>query len=306
MRLSRRIIPKLAQMICGAHGSSAGFEWPNFPYRSSWYLTQFFYEDCRLPYKHDGSTRITWVTNVLTELNEGKASYPDLPADDLITVIQELLMSVVLEHPEKHEAALADINNLLAVDNIHIRYEEGQYVFSGNSKTKRLIRPSVLKTAFEDFAQYIAANMRMSFWNWDKVSAKYKWIPSPEQHAKNLLLTFLNGKFGASLYTFDEIKAGAGKIDIFIALPEGEKVIVELKMCGHNYSLSYAAEGLEQLIHYMRNRDTDIGYLIIFDSRVRDFAQGFQANEPIDGFSISVSFLDLRPYVKLKDAPSDV
>lgn len=83
MRLSRRTIPRLAEMICGAHGSPGGFAWPNFPYRTSGKLTQFFYEDCGLPYKHEGSTRITWAVEVLQKLNEGQENAPDLLPDDL-------------------------------------------------------------------------------------------------------------------------------------------------------------------------------------------------------------------------------
>jgi len=246
-------------MICGAHGSAGGFEWPNFPYRSSWKLTQFFYEDSGLPYKHDGSTRITWVTEVLRELNEGKASDPDLPPDDLRRVIQELLTSVELDYPESHEGALDDVNRILAKDNLQVQYELGQYVLINTGKPRIVVKPTDLIRALEDFARYVSSDMRMSFWQFDKTTNRPKWTPSPEHHAKNLLLTFLNGRFGESVYTFEEIKAGAGKIDVYIALPNGEKIIVELKMCGHGYSETYAVEGLEQLVHYMENKDTNIG-----------------------------------------------
>lgn len=306
MRLSRRTIPRLAQMICGSHGSTGGFEWPSFPYRSSWYLTQFFYEDCCLPYRHDGSTRITWVTNVLKELNEGKASDPDLPPDDLITVIRELLTSVELDCPENHQGAMDDVNRILAKDNLRVLYENGQYTLLKTDKPRSLVQPTALKEALEDFIRYVATEMRMSFWRFDKTSDKYKWISRPEQYAKNLLLTFLNGRFGESVYTFEEIRAGAGKIDVYIALPKGEKIITELKICGHGYSETYAREGLEQLAHYMENKETDNGFLIVFDSRVRDFSKGFRETESVNGVIITVKITDCRPYVKLKNAPRDV
>lgn len=38
-----------------------------FPYRSSFYISQFF-EDCDLPFRHDGSTRAIWATDRLIEL----------------------------------------------------------------------------------------------------------------------------------------------------------------------------------------------------------------------------------------------
>lgn len=41
MKLSSKTITTLAEMICGRAGA-AGFKWPNFPYRSTYYLTEFF------------------------------------------------------------------------------------------------------------------------------------------------------------------------------------------------------------------------------------------------------------------------
>ena len=306
MKLTRRIIPSLAEMICGAHGTGGGFEHSNFPYRSSWYLTQFFYEDCRLPYKHDGSTRVSWVKEVLQELNEGNTSDTELPSDDIVTVIIELLTSVELDMPEKHQGALEDLNRVLAKDNFQVDYEMGQYSLTRTDKQRREVQPLALKEALEDFVRYVSNEMRMTFWKYDKEDGNYKWVSSPEQHAQNHLLTFLNGRFGDSVYTFEEINAGAGRIDVYIALPKGEKIVVELKICGHNYSATYAKEGLEQIAHYMKNKHTESGYLIIFDSRVRNFAKGFSEIEEIDGFKVSVRIADLRPYVKPNEAPYDV
>lgn len=50
----------LASIICGDN--------PNFPYRSSWYITKFF-KDNGFNYEHDGSTRAHWIASVLFELN---------------------------------------------------------------------------------------------------------------------------------------------------------------------------------------------------------------------------------------------
>ena len=163
-----------------------------------------------------------------------------------------------------------------------------------------------LRKCFDDFVDYIQSEKRMTFWKYDKAERKYKWVLSPEKHAKNLLLSFLNGRFGDSISAFDEIKSGAGKIDIFIVFPSGEKTLVELKMCGHRYSKTYAQEGIEQLAHYMENKGTKIGYLIVFDSRVRDFSKGFRDIETINEMSLFVRIADVRPYVKQKDAPDGV
>ena len=39
-------------------------------------------------------------------------------------------------------------------------------------------------------------------------------------------------------------------------------------MCGYGYPSTYAASGEEQVLHYMENRHTNLGYFVIFDSRL--------------------------------------
>ena len=171
----------MAELICGAHGGSGGFEHSNFPYRSSWYLTQFFHEDCRLPYEHDGSTRITWVKEVLTKLNNGYASDPDLPSDDLITVIIELLTSIELDMTEKHQDAIDDVNRLLAKDNLHVNYFQEAHSITRLDKINKIVHPVKLNEAIEDFIHYISGEMRKTFWQTKPGSRNYIWVPSPRQ-----------------------------------------------------------------------------------------------------------------------------
>ncbi len=151
---------------------------------------------------------------------------------------------------------------------------------------------------FKEFAHYISSEKRMSFWRKNSNRNGKKWISHPEKFAKDLLHTFLSGKFNTSIYTFEELTAGAGKIDIFIIAPNNEKIVVELKMCGHGYSKNYALAGRDQLTHYMENKRTKEGFLIVFDSRKRDFAQGFNDLEHINEMTIITICTDLRPHVK--------
>ena len=51
----------IAEMICGEEGNS-------FPYRSSYYLTEFF-RNLGYKFEHDGTTRRFWVEDVLKQLN---------------------------------------------------------------------------------------------------------------------------------------------------------------------------------------------------------------------------------------------
>src|ERR1700693_822159 len=89
-RIHKRTIETLAEMICGGSGGMTGYAWSGFPYRSSSQLSRFF-GDCDLPYSHDGSTRKSWAESVLQELNGGPSISPQLPADGIIRVIQELM-----------------------------------------------------------------------------------------------------------------------------------------------------------------------------------------------------------------------
>ena len=143
----------------------------------------------------------------------------------------------------------------------------------------------------------------MSFWRFNANSKHYEWVSYPERHAKQLLLTYLNGRFKDAILAFEEISAGAGRIDLFISSTLGEKLIIESKMCGHNYSEAYAREGLEQIVHYMDNKKAETGYLVVFDSRVKDFSKGFQPIEEFGRKTVLIKIADVRPYVKISDAP---
>ena len=152
-----------------------------------------------------------------------------------------------------------------------------------------------LKKSLEDFGLYVQSQVRMVFWKKDK--KKYKWISRPERQAQTLLQTFLNGKFDEDIYTFEEIKAGAGFVDLLIIESTGKKAVIELKMCGHRYSLAWARSGIKQTVHYMKNKGAETGYLIVFDSRIRDFSKGIQSIESFDDTSVETIIIDVRPIV---------
>lgn len=123
MRLNRRTLADLAEMICEKAGG-AGFDWVNFPYRSSSYLTEFF-ANCDLGYVHDGSTRRGWVLSVLEELNAGVASNPQLPADGIVRVIQELMDPAEFRKAGlDRTAALEDLNRSLGRDGLQAFLDE--------------------------------------------------------------------------------------------------------------------------------------------------------------------------------------
>jgi hypothetical protein len=108
-------------MICGASGGISGtYQWINFPYRSSSQLTRFF-KNCDLVYVHPGTTRSTWVEQILTELNLSLASTVQLPSDSIIRVIQELLDGSDFERAQLDSLkALDDVNKVLLRDGIEV------------------------------------------------------------------------------------------------------------------------------------------------------------------------------------------
>lgn len=124
MRLTKRTISKLAEMICGASGNGLqSYEWKNFPYRSSSELTRFF-RNCDLDYIHKGETRDFWVENVLDELNLGTTSSQQLPSISLIRVLEEIIDPVDYARKNLDEKkALLDLNNVLSRDGIEVYFD---------------------------------------------------------------------------------------------------------------------------------------------------------------------------------------
>lgn len=76
-------------------------------------------------------------------------------------------------------------------------------------------------------------------------------------------------------------------------------------MCGNGYSSAYAASGEDQIIHYLENRDTSRGYLVVFDARAKDYGKAL-LKSPVEGrFTVRERFVDLRPKVKMKPEPPE-
>src|SRR5579871_642647 len=103
----------------------------------------------------------------------------------------------------------------------------------------------------------------MTFWT--KKERDYDWIERPENWAQHLLHTALQTRFGERVEIFPELPTGAGRLDLYLKFSGGLAIVVELKMCGFRYSSPYAAAGEEQINHYMDNRKTNLGYLVVFD-----------------------------------------
>jgi len=161
VKLSLGTIDRLAEMICGSHGTGGAYDWKDFPYRSSSHLTEFF-RRCNLPYTHDGSTRKWWVSTVLEEINEKTAPEPSLPPPEMIAVIQQLVDPMEYAGTDlNHETAVAQLNKVLAKDGLQVTFVHSQAVIenlntqvtSRDRTTGRLLsrEETLRRQAFEEF-----------------------------------------------------------------------------------------------------------------------------------------------------------
>ena len=153
------------------------------------------------------------------------------------------------------------------------------------------------KKTIEEFSQSISTNSRMYFWKND--SGKYKWDTKPEEKGKQFLITALEMKYGKdSIEIIQERIAGAGIIDLYLILRGGLKIVVELKICGGDgYSSTYAISGEDQLVHYLNNISTKIGFLIVFDGRSLDFGKGFKTVQSINDLTIFTTAIEMTPKI---------
>jgi tetratricopeptide (TPR) repeat protein len=150
------------------------------------------------------------------------------------------------------------------------------------------------EAALNEFANFVKAKKRMTFWRFNEKKERV-WTSGPEAYAQTLLHTYLQAKFGDRVEIFEELDTGAGRLDLYVKLEGGLSIVVELKMCGNGYSSNYAASGETQIVHYMDNRRTNLGYLVICDARATINAKSVISKSPQQ--TIIEIFVDVRPEV---------
>jgi hypothetical protein len=161
-----------------------------------------------------------------------------------------------------------------------------------------------LEQALKDFAHYVSSKKRMSFWTSKGGRDKHAWITSPERHAQTLLHTYLDAKFGELGAIFEELDSGAGRLDLYVTLVGGLSAILELKMCGGTYTSSYAARGELQLLHYMENRRTNLGYLVVFDGRIEECGKPVLPSVSAGAMTVTEMSVALSPRLSKRRRPT--
>lgn len=124
-------------------------------------------------------------------------------------------------------------------------------------------------------------------------------MPFLSQEARRLLFAQ-----SAIIKAVPETTAGATKNHNFARATSALEItksrsatgILELKMCSAGYSSTYAAAGESQLLHYMENRQSHLGYLIVFDARARDFGRPLLNGMAAD--TVINKFVNLVPSVR--------
>lgn len=121
MRLSPNVVLQLAVMICGDEVYKGVF-----PYRSSSYLTQFFYS-MDLDYVHDSAiTRKWWVQGVLNKLNNN-CDDGEYPPKEMVRVITQLLNPVEFKsstYITDYKKAVEMMNDLLRNQGLFVQADE--------------------------------------------------------------------------------------------------------------------------------------------------------------------------------------
>jgi len=166
-----------------------------------------------------------------------------------------------------------------------------------NAETATPLTRQDLEDGLRHFAAFISANKRMAFWQ-PGGNRTHKWRAKPERQAQDLSHAFLKGTFGERIEVLEEVASGAGRIDIYVRCHGGLAAILELKMLGCTYSSTYAFQGAEQITHYMVNKGVHLGFLVIFDARVRENGLGIGPSVAVGRHTVNVVFADVRPSVK--------
>lgn len=141
--MKTKSIRELAEMITGGSGN-AHVSFPYFQYRSSYYLNKFF-QDCNLAeFVHDGSSRISWVENILTSLLQEPSSSTLPLSDKFIRVLQELMDKREASDDDPNRSnALEVLNKTLRREGYEAFYGEDDFLYLKHLATKNIsVKPN--------------------------------------------------------------------------------------------------------------------------------------------------------------------
>jgi hypothetical protein len=118
MKWRAKTLDEIADMICG----NGNVDEVNFGYRTGWDLTKFF-ADMDTGYRHDGTSRTSWVSSALSQAMSGPQPTAQTPPDEICRIIAGLM--------DRHDAhnegtdrpkAMARLNRALAREDFEAFY----------------------------------------------------------------------------------------------------------------------------------------------------------------------------------------
>ena len=174
----------------------------------------------------DNAVLLFWYGKALLKLGDANKAAPILAKSFILA--QECELDNIKYIEEARNEALASATEL--------EHELTTPLITPRTRVSR----RNFETQLDAFTQFLQSDKRMTFWNFDRDKRKHKWISQPEQHAQNLLHTYIKAYFEDQVDVFEEVNTGAGRIDIFLKFSNNLSTIVELKMCGFGYSMNYA------------------------------------------------------------------
>ncbi len=142
MKLQKRTVMQLADMICGNTPDGVPHEENYFKYRSSSRLTEFF-ADIDTDYSHDGSTRKLWVAETLEKvLSEPHSSAYTVPGAFARAITRLMDREDSTNEGSEREGALASLNRALSRDGLEAFYADDNQCYLRIVATNALVTPS--------------------------------------------------------------------------------------------------------------------------------------------------------------------
>jgi len=139
MKFKRRNLEALAELVCGNRGfgqPEAGQQPAYFPYRSSYYLTQFF-ADLDTDWQHDGSTRHRWVADVLEAMLDEPHDGPTHPPEGFCRLVDQLMTPAdALNEGQDRPHALEQLNEALGREGFEAFYGDDRHCYLRHVGTK--------------------------------------------------------------------------------------------------------------------------------------------------------------------------
>jgi hypothetical protein len=134
MQFKTRNMRALAECVIG--------DAKHFPYRSSSYISEFF-EDCDLPFRHDGSTRAIWATDRLTELLAEPSTQPNALPPRFVHLFRTLMdRSEAVDGDPDRALALEELNAPLRKEGYEAYFDEGETLQFRHIKTNKVTEVS--------------------------------------------------------------------------------------------------------------------------------------------------------------------